>query len=58
MANVKNVSKKSKVPRVIWHQQDIDVLKDIVTNMRTSTGILMTDILAKGSAKNIQKRKE
>ena len=43
---------------MVWHPQDVEVLVDIVTKMKTSKGTPMTDILAKGTAKNIQIRKE
>ena len=52
------MSMKAKKPRMVWHPQDVEVLIDIVTNMRTSKGALMTDISTRGTPKNIQSHKE
>ena len=53
-----NSAQSIKKPRLVRHPQDIEVLVEIVTNMKTSKGTPMTDILARGTAKNIQLRKE
>ena len=55
---LKNNSENAKKPRIVWHPQDVQVLVEIVTNMKTAKGTPMTDILARGTAKNIQIRKE
>ena len=46
-------SQSVKKPRIVWQTQDVEVLVDIVTNMKTSKGTPMTDILARGTGKNI-----
>ena len=55
---LKNNSENAKKPRIVWHPQDVQVLVEIVTNMKTAKGTPMTDILVRGRAKNIQIRKE
>ena len=44
-----------KIPkriRTVWSEGEVTILKEIVTIMRTETGVLMTDVLSKSSSKN------
>ena len=48
-----NNEKLVKPRRVMWHPQDVKVLIDIVTNMKTKSGLKMKDLLSKPTSKNI-----